>query len=165
MSDHAISNAKGWLETIIEETTALREAEESDTIECGQCEGTGETQSASNLEDEECPVCDGTGEIDREEDADTIRERIEQGPLSVEVRGGWHSPGSEVGRKPDEYRILLTTGGPALQLVGDLDEYAEPYGTPRLQWQDWGTPWSDYITNEEQDKALDFYARLFWFGE
>ena len=32
-------------------------------IECGQCEGTGRTQSASNLEDEECPVCDGDGEI------------------------------------------------------------------------------------------------------
>jgi hypothetical protein len=29
--------------------------------ECGQCEGTGTTQSASNQEDEECPVCDGTG--------------------------------------------------------------------------------------------------------
>jgi len=28
---------------------------------CGQCGGTGTTQSASNLEDEECPVCDGTG--------------------------------------------------------------------------------------------------------
>lgn len=29
---------------------------------CGQCEGSGETQSASNLELEVCPVCDGTGE-------------------------------------------------------------------------------------------------------
>lgn len=31
--------------------------------ECGQCEGTGRTQSASNLKEEECPVCDGTGQI------------------------------------------------------------------------------------------------------
>jgi hypothetical protein len=29
---------------------------------CGQCEGTGFTQSASNLEEEVCPVCDGSGE-------------------------------------------------------------------------------------------------------
>lgn len=30
---------------------------------CGQCEGTGTTQSASNLESEECPVCDGMGTL------------------------------------------------------------------------------------------------------
>lgn len=29
--------------------------------ECGQCEGTGRTPSASNFQDEVCPVCDGTG--------------------------------------------------------------------------------------------------------
>lgn len=29
--------------------------------DCGQCEGMGETQSASNLEPEPCPVCDGKG--------------------------------------------------------------------------------------------------------
>lgn len=34
----------------------------ADSDECGQCEGTGTTQSASNGESEECPVCDGTGE-------------------------------------------------------------------------------------------------------
>lgn len=34
-----------------------------DERECGQCEGTGRTQSASNLEEEECPVCDGSGKL------------------------------------------------------------------------------------------------------
>jgi len=29
--------------------------------DCGQCEGTGTTQNASDLQDEECPVCDGSG--------------------------------------------------------------------------------------------------------
>jgi hypothetical protein len=28
---------------------------------CGQCDGTGETQSASNLKTEICPVCEGEG--------------------------------------------------------------------------------------------------------
>jgi hypothetical protein len=37
-------------------------------IECGQCEGTGQTESASNGEIEECPVCDGTGMIAKGED-------------------------------------------------------------------------------------------------
>lgn len=37
-------------------------AEEEDG-QCGQCEGTGATQSASNGKDEPCPVCDGSGSI------------------------------------------------------------------------------------------------------
>ncbi len=32
-------------------------------VPCGQCEGTGETQSASNGETEPCPVCDGSGTV------------------------------------------------------------------------------------------------------
>ena len=31
--------------------------------DCGQCEGTGRTKSASNGEDEVCPICDGHGII------------------------------------------------------------------------------------------------------
>jgi hypothetical protein len=42
---------------------ALVEEFEDEPEECGQCEGSGTTQSASTLEDEECPVCDGSGEI------------------------------------------------------------------------------------------------------
>ena len=35
--------------------------DDDDDNECGQCDGTGTTQSASNLEEEECPVCGGSG--------------------------------------------------------------------------------------------------------
>lgn len=41
-----------------------REDDDAEESDCGQCEGTGRTQSASNLEDEPCPVCDGYGTID-----------------------------------------------------------------------------------------------------
>lgn len=43
------------------------------TIDCGQCEGTGETQTQMAMmggdpdETEECPVCDGSGTIECEE--------------------------------------------------------------------------------------------------
>ena len=173
MSDnsHAISNAKAWLASIVEETTALAEADAGDTIECGQCEGTGEVptmaamQSDDSEETEMCPVCDGSGEIDREGDsAEEIRERIQEGPLSVQVRGGWHTPGDPEGRKPEEYELLLSTGGPTLRLIGDLDEYGEP-DTPKIQWQDWGTPWTTYYTTDKEDAALLAYARCFYYGE
>lgn len=57
MSDHAISNAKGWLESIVEDTKALAEARESEKMECGQCEGTGTISGglSGDGDDEECP--------------------------------------------------------------------------------------------------------------
>lgn len=79
-------------------------------------------------------------EDEAQEDA---RERILESVLSVEVRGDWRAPGSDVYQDPPaEYRILLTPGDPALQLVGDLNERGEPE-TTRLEHQDWGTPWTE----------------------
>lgn len=102
-------------------------------------------------------------------DSDTIdacRSRIDESPLSVTVRGGWHVPGDAEAAKPEEYEILLSTGGPALRLYGQLDEYMQPDDWPRLQWQDWGTPWTNCegITGEERE-ALVAFARCFYFGE
>lgn len=53
---------EGWRE---DELQLVERRRVMATIEhdCGQCCGTGRTQSASNLEDEECPVCDGTGKL------------------------------------------------------------------------------------------------------
>ena len=134
MENHAISNAKGWAETIAEAMAALA------TLESG---------------DAETVQFDG----DEFDDSDTLRERIEQMPLSVQVRDGWHAPGAE-SDGPDEFEILLSTGGPALRIYGAID------GRPDLQWQDWGTPWTDYRdTTDEQDEAIARFVSLFWFGD
>jgi len=75
--------------------------------------------------------------MDREEDA---QQCIYESVLSVEVRSGWYMPGQTP--KPEEYSILLTTGGPGLRLIGGLDEYGQPVSA-RLEYQDWGTPWTE----------------------
>lgn len=41
------------------------EDDSPDEIDCGQCEGTGETDAMG--EREQCPVCDGTGKIEEED--------------------------------------------------------------------------------------------------
>jgi hypothetical protein len=139
MSEHAISNARGWLSTIAGAIAASHALEQGDE----SAEFDGETFT----------------------DAEDVLQRIHEMPLSVEVRGAWHSPGDDEATKPDEFRILLSTGGPALQLVGDLDEHGQP-SEPRLQWQDWGTPWTTYHdTSEEEDEALQIFAGCFYFGE
>jgi len=103
------------------------------------------------------------GKDDYEEEAlEQARERIQNDPLSVEVRSGWHTPG--VGDSPaEEYRILLCTGGPAVHIIGTLSEYLEP-DSARIQYQDWGTPWTDYPLTSKQEATVLEYAQQFYYG-
>lgn len=56
-----------------------------------------------------------------EEDHEAAERAIHEDALSVEVRSGWYVPGArDADTKPAEYRILLCTGGPAVQIVGGL---------------------------------------------
>lgn len=95
------------------------------------------------------------------------RERIEESALSVQVRGGWYIPGEAHDRigEPEEFEILLTTGGPALRIRGELDEHCQPRRA-WLEYQDWGTPWTEFLGPEapSQDDLLAF-ASVFYFGE
>lgn len=96
------------------------------------------------------------GDCTDEEDA---HQRIQEDPLSVEVRSDWAIPGEEL--TAGEFQILLCTGGPAVRIVGELDR-----GQPVRAWieyQDWGTPWTQYF-GADQD-VLIRYASMFYFGE
>lgn len=135
-NNHAIENGKGWMANIVELIDKLNAANE-----------------AAHLDS---PGAD--------EAIEEIRREIEEGPLSVQVRGDWHTPGDVAGAAPVEFEILLSTGGPALRILGDLGEFNEPE-TCKLQWQDWFKPWTDCdITHEEAEKLVE-YARCFYFGE
>ena len=97
----------------------------------------------------------------REDAEQTIHEDV----LSVEVRSGWYQPGSTDGtEKPEQFTILLCTGGPAVRIIGDLDQYGQPESA-RIEHQDWGTPWTEYRINAEDEEVLLTYCRQFYFGE
>lgn len=91
------------------------------------------------------------GTQDPDEVCEQIEERMREEALSVEL-GGWWAPGS----KPEaqEFRILLSTGGPACRLVGYLGD------VPRLEAQDWYTPWEFVAVSRTQVDALDWFADL-----
>jgi hypothetical protein len=93
-------------------------------------------------------------------DEDAARETIINDPLSVEVRSDWTSPGHEMA--PAEFCILLCTGGPAVRIVGDLNR-GEP-SNPRVEHQDWGTPWTEFFPTNDQREALQVYVSLFYYG-
>ena len=104
-----------------------------------------------------------TGDDDSETSYEEARQAIQDDPLSIQVRCPWQSVGEE-GVKPDQYNILLCTGGPACRIIGTLSEYLEPESA-RIEYQDWGTPWTDYpLTSEEEAIVLE-YAQQFYYGE
>jgi hypothetical protein len=93
---------------------------------------------------------------------------IHEDALSVEVRSGWYTLDANADKAPAEYRILLSWGGPAVQIRGELDEHGEPT-TGRLQCQDWGMPWTDVrwgdLGDTNAEDILLTFARCFYFGE
>lgn len=91
-------------------------------------------------------------------------QRIQEDPLSIQVRGDWHTPGDEEGKTPAEFEILLCTGGPAVRIIGDLNEHAEPTRA-RLQHQDWFTPWTELVLDHDDHQILLAYAQCFYYGE
>jgi len=76
---------------------------------------------------------EAAGDCESLEDAET---RIDEDALSVEVRSGWVSQGEEM--QAEEFRILLCTGGPHVEIVGELDHYGQA-SSARVLWRDWGT--------------------------
>lgn len=110
-------------------------------------------------------VGDDLNDGDREtyHDEDKAHQTIEEDALSVEVRSEWHSPGApEV--EDAEYCILLCTGGPAVQIEGDIRQWHQP-DRARLMCQDWFTPWTEVVLESDEYEALLAYARCFYFGD
>lgn len=98
---------------------------------------------------------------------DEAREHIQDSVLEVSVRGDWYSPGtaSEEQEGPCEFRILLTTGGPACRIMGELDAFNQPCRA-WIEYQDWGTGWQELHGDDapSQEEILTF-AQCFYFGE
>jgi hypothetical protein len=98
---------------------------------------------------------------EEDHDWDDIREaadtHLRELPLSVEVRSGWVPYGDPGAAEPEEFQILLCTGGPAVRIRGRFGNHG-----PAAAWfehQDWGTPWTELV-GVHNDTALDFACLL-----
>lgn len=107
---------------------------------------------AHQLSDTAAELEDLQAEAGEYTDADEVSTALHEYPLSVEYRSDWASVGETL--EPTEYAILLSTGGPAARIRGELDEH----GAPTNAWmeaQDWGTPWTEVYTGCS-DALLEF---------
>ena len=82
----------------------------------------------------------------------------------------WVEVGRNEGFEPTQGRVLLSTGGPACQVICDLENNWPT--NPEIQWQDWGTPWTHTriktelgIDYDKANEALVWFVNLFWWGE
>lgn len=90
------------------------------------------------------------------DDAEDAEQRLYELPLSVEVRSGWHTPGEE--STPEEFRIVLCTGGPHVELRGEIDHR----GAPCRVWvaaRDWGQRIDDVSECREYAGTLLSFAQ------
>ena len=105
-------------------------------------------------------------EADDQDGKDELQFEITESVLSVQTRNtAWHSVGAvpEVG-EDDEFEILLSTGGPALRVFGELDQFNQPMNI-ELQKQDWGTPWTSMVLTDEDRVAIEKFVGEFYFGD
>jgi hypothetical protein len=108
------------------------------------------------------------GDINSADDyEETIRLTVWETPLSVTVRSGWTVPGEPL--EPDEFCLLLSWGGPACRITGNLTTHCEPAWQagcrPEIQWQDWGTPWTELTSYAIDTNALLWFCEQFYYGE
>ena len=100
------------------------------------------------------------GDCESREEAE---QRIQEDALEVCVRSGWYDPCRQSGEvdEPEEFYILLCTGGPAVRIRGELGEHNRPTRA-WIEYQDWGTPWTRFFGTEQA--VLLAYCCEFFFG-
>jgi hypothetical protein len=160
--DHAREQASAQMDAITAMVKRLNHA--------GEC--SGDPQDGCGLTDKE--IIEGMGEWYKEgaiatdeqrekyHDEDAVREAITEDALEVSVRGGWHTPG-DGDHEDTDFLILLCTGGPAVRVRGELRD-GRPYRA-WLEYQDWGTPWTEYHDMNFEADDLLAYAQEYYFGE
>lgn len=94
-------------------------------------------------------------------DREEAEQRIHEDALSVEVRTDWYAPHND-GQGPAEFRIVLCTGGPHVEIRGELQD-----GEPTRAWLaycGWGESMQDLCAPGAEDVLLA-YAGAFYFGD
>lgn len=107
-----------------------------------------------------------------EELTDEMQDELYAIPLSIEVRSTeWQTfdnyASADKQMEPNQGRILLSTGGPACQIICDLDEGLFSGETLEIQFQDWFQPWQNLKETNSIDpykEALTWFVNCFFFG-
>lgn len=92
-----------------------------------------------------------------------VSDYAQESALSIELRSCWYAPGSDA--SPQEFRILLTYGGPRCEIIGGIDLNGEAEA-PRLYASEMGVGRFEIVpADDEEREALEWFCSLFYLGE
>ena len=147
----ATNNAERQAVAQLEEIRRMLKAANIDWNRLGELRDDSEELDADELE-ELNELEKSAGGFDSLDEAEAA---IYENPLSIDFRSGWVSCKEDM--KPEEFMILLCTGGPAVRIIGEIDHNNEPHRA-WVEYQDWGTPWT--MLFDGQSDALEYARRL-----
>ena len=108
-------------------------------------------------------------EADSNDDRDIEEEAREEALDVCWKSDDWQAVGGDTELMPTKGRVLLTTGGPAWQVICNIED-GYP-SDPEIQWQDWGTPWTTpsikcelELDFDTANDALEWFINLFYWG-
>lgn len=93
------------------------------------------------------------------ESREEVERELREMPLCIEVRSGWVERGRDM--EAEEYRIVLSCGGPHCELRGDLDN-GSAHGPVRVLYSGWAESGELFDINDEQRRALNYFVNLFF---
>lgn len=93
-------------------------------------------------------------------DREDAEARIDQDALEVSVRSGWQTPNDEA--EWSEFRIVLCTGGPHVEIRGELEQGEATRAW--LEYSDWFTGMTERVNEDGDQDALLAYASRFFAG-
>ena len=99
---------------------------------------------------------------DDNKNLESVQHENWENPLSVLVRADWQQLNDVL--EITEFQILLCTGGPAVKIEGELDQYHQPESC-RLYHQDWFEQWEEWPQDSDQEAILLEYCQQFYFGD
>ena len=82
-------------------------------------------------------------------------------PVSVEVRTDWVYAGFYGNQHPVDYKIVMTTGGPHIEIYGRLNHTVEPENV-NMFYRDGSDSFNVTLTKEEE-KTLLWFVKLFQY--
>lgn len=144
--DHALQNVRGHLENLV------------DLAACHECM-TDEGRPADLTWEQRRLLIKELGFTGDNwtDTAEAIEQWADGIPLSLLFRSDWFSTAQEA--ETAEFELLLSTGGPALRIIGAVTD--GELQDPVMQMQDWGTPWIDVDTNDAEDSAMAWFISCF----
>lgn len=96
---------------------------------------------------------------------EAVTQYAQEMPLTVMVRSDWQPIGGSF--QAQEFEILLSTGGSACRIIGELDRGSVAWQSgcrPILQHQDWFKPWVESSYGIDTN-ALLWFCEQFYYGE